>query len=448
MDFHQLDSHTLKSPSIQLLRSQNAAFIISFLYDNFRQDPMPSIEYITLRDRLAQYLDDLRDEYPDRFSSSLSADKYLRQWADADHNWLRIRSSLDDGDSVELTSHTQRVLGWIGDLEQRSFIATSSRFQLILDQVDQLLMRSTADVETRLQQLRDEKERIEKEIARIEATGTLETLSPAEIREKFSLTTEHATQLLQDFNSVEEKFQETARDVHRLQLQPDIRKGMVIQNVLEADRLLRESDIGQSFYAFWSYLQVPQNQNTLDDQLDQLFQVDALAEQKSGNALLRGLVGYLVRAGLKVEQSNQRLAEQLRRMLDEASLAESRRIRALTADIKHLVLENRHKMPTGNFWTLETVPDSQLVMEYTLWYPPENIHYDDLPDAFDEAEPTSLDDLVDYFFVDPRLLRTRINALLETHAEVLFTDLIAHYPLEKGLSEVIAYLEIADKDRR
>ncbi|MEO1290676.1 MAG: DUF3375 family protein, partial [Chloroflexota bacterium] len=129
MDFHQLDHHTLKSPSIQLLRSPNAALIISFLYDNFRQDPLPSIDYITLRDTLAQYLDDLRDQYRDRFR--LSADAYLRQWADADHNWLRIRSSTDKGDTVELTSYTQRVLGWIADLEQRSVIATGSRFQLI-----------------------------------------------------------------------------------------------------------------------------------------------------------------------------------------------------------------------------------------------------------------------------------------------------------------------------
>lgn len=383
MDFYQLDHHTLKSPSVQLLRSQNAALVISFLYENFRQDPLPTIDYTTLRDSLAQYLGDLREQHPKRFT--LSADAYLRQWADADHNWLRIRSSVDKDDMVELTSHTQRVLGWIADLEQRSFIVTSSRFQLILDQVDQLLTRSTEDVEIRLQQLREEKEHIEAEIAKIEATGTLETLSPSEIREQFYLTTDIASQLLQDFNAVEEKFQETARDVHRLQLQPDIRKGMVIQNVLEADSLLRESDIGQSFYAFWSYLQMPDNQHMLDQQLDTLFSIDALTEQKTGNTLLRGLVGYLVRAGLKVEQSNQRLAEQLRRMLDEASLAESRRIRDLTADIKHLVLEHRDKIPSDDFWRMETIPQAHLVMEHTLFYPQETIHYDALPDAFAET---------------------------------------------------------------
>lgn len=134
MDFYQLDQHTLKSPSVQLLRSQNAALVISFLYDNFRQDPLPSIDYIILRDSLSHYLDDLHDQFPDRFK--LSADEYLRQWTDKEHNWLRRRVSVDKGDTVELTSHTQRVLGWMADLEQRSFIATSSRFQLVLDQVD------------------------------------------------------------------------------------------------------------------------------------------------------------------------------------------------------------------------------------------------------------------------------------------------------------------------
>ncbi|MEO1290858.1 MAG: DUF3375 family protein, partial [Chloroflexota bacterium] len=317
-----------------------------------------------------------------------------------------------------------------------------------LDQLDQLLTRSTDDVEIRLQQLHQEKERIEAQIAQIEATGKLDTLSPPEIREQFYLTTEIATQLLQDFNAVEEKFQETAREVHRLQLQPDVRKGLVIQNVLETDRILRESDIGQSFYAFWSYLQLPNNQTSLDQQLDQLFNLDALTEQKGTNTLLRGLVGYLVRAGLKVEQSNQRLAEQLRRMLDEANLAESRRIRDLASDIKHLVLEHRDKIPSDKFWSMETLPDAQLVMEYTPFYPKEIIHYDAIPDAVMETETTDLEHLVDYFFVDQQQLKNRINKLLEIHTSVLLTELIEHYPIEKGLSEVVAYLEIASQDRR
>lgn len=80
MDFYQLEYHTLKSPSILAAKQLNAALVISFLYDNFRQDPLPSIDYIILRDSLAQYLDDLHDQFPDRFK--LSADEYLRQWTD------------------------------------------------------------------------------------------------------------------------------------------------------------------------------------------------------------------------------------------------------------------------------------------------------------------------------------------------------------------------------
>jgi hypothetical protein len=53
MDFYQLDQHSLKSPSIQLLRSPNAALIISFLYGNFREEHLPAVEYTALRDALA-----------------------------------------------------------------------------------------------------------------------------------------------------------------------------------------------------------------------------------------------------------------------------------------------------------------------------------------------------------------------------------------------------------
>lgn len=447
MDYYQLDQHSMKSPSIQLLRSKNAPLVISFLYQNFREEHIPSIGYTMLREALAQYLGDIREQNPDSYP--LSEDAYLRQWADSDHKWIRIRSSADGNDSVELTSYTQRALGWMEELEQRTFIATSSRFQLVLDQMGQLLTRSTADVETRLRQLQDEKAQIEAEIERIEQTGTLDTLTSSEVREQFYLTTEMASQLLQDFSAVEEAFQETAKEVHSLQLKPDIRKGTIVQNVLDADRMLRESDMGQSFYAFWSYLQLPNNQTQLDRQLDELFRVEAIAEIDMSNPLLRGLVGYLVRAGLKVEHSNQRLAEQLRRMLDEANLAESRRIRQIVADIKHLVIENRDKIPSNTpFMNFESVPATHLVMEHNLHYPEETVYYDTFPEEDDDTKPINLEDFGNYFYIDRKLLQENIDFMLEEHLTATLSQLLTQFPVQKGLSEIIAYLEIASKDRR
>ncbi|MGB1287003.1 MAG: DUF3375 family protein [Aggregatilineales bacterium] len=445
MNHYQLEQHDLRSPGIQLLRSQNAPLILSFLYQQFHAERYLTRSYTQLRDALTHTLDDLNDNQP-RYP--LSAEQYLRQWADPDHDWIRIFSDVDGEYHVEPTSHTQLALGWMASLQLQAPLSTQSRFQLILDNVDAMIVGSTTDVDTRLAQLEAERDRITAEIDAIHESGRVQPRSDHDLRGQFELTEENARQLLQDFSAVQEEFTKTARIVQRAQIQPGLRKGAVLNDVLAAETALRESDVGKSFYAFWHYLQLPGNQERLRNQLVQLYQIEALSAAATPDTVLRGLVNHLLSAGLRVDQSNRQLSEQLRRLLDEAYRTESRRIRELSNEIKQLIIQlDDDKLP-DDLLVLEKTLNINLLMERQLYSPPEHIKYDALPTDAIPDNPDGLDNAVSYFRVDARRLREYIDLALEEADSVTLTHLLESYPLEQGLSELIAYLDIAVNDPR
>ena len=444
LEYYQLEQYLLTSPAIHLMRSKNAALVISFLYDQFLQEPKPSIRLVELKDALVSYLDQLNSVEVDRFPRP--AEDYLKEWTST--HWLRIvRSDVPDDHVVELSIHTQRVLGWMEELQKRTFVGTESRFLQILDLLEQLAVHGTADKESRLDQLRADKMRIEAEIEKIERTGEVDQYDTRQIRERFHYISTLAGQLLRDFGAVEESFKEIAQQVQLSQLQIDVRKGVVIKQVLDADAALQDSDVGKSFYAFWEYLHLQGHQEKLDEQIEKVFKLEELNVEEKRNTILKGLLGHLIRAGLKVVESNQRLAEQLRRMLDEANMEESRRIRALANEIKALALRT-NLADDYPLMDVEGLPETYLPLEQTLYTPNETVHYAEIPseDGPIELDLDSLGAFFDYFYVDVSKLRDHIAAALEAHHEITLADLLNLYPVERGLSEIVAYLHIASQD--
>jgi hypothetical protein len=437
----------LQSPSIKLLNSPNAPLILSFLYQEFKQNLRPAVVESELLEKLDLYLEHLREQEPQFYPGK--PNDYLKQWCDEDHRWLRRYRGSGDVYVVELTPHSERALGWLQELQRRDIIGTESRFYQVISILNDLLNKSSEDVPTRLQLLEIEKERIEQEMERIRSTGEVESYNPTQIRERFQLALEGANQLIRDFSSVEESFREIARSVQEAQLQPDARKGMVVGSVLDAEEALRNSEVGRSFYTFWSYLQVPDKKDELNNLLDGVFDLPAIAALAGQTGFLRHITNHLITAGLKVDKSNHRLAEQLRRMLDEANLAESRRVRQLVSEIKHLYIQHLPNIEELFEVELERLPDAQLVMERELWQPPETTTFDGMLENNEpDIDEIDLSALLEQFHVDEDILIDRIELALEKQPTVTLNELVRHFPFEKGLSELVAYLAIASKHQR
>jgi Protein of unknown function (DUF3375) len=153
-------------------------------------------------------------------------------------------------------------------------------------------------------------------------------------------------------------------------------------------------------------------------------------------------------------QSNHRLAEKLRQMLDERNRMENRRVAELITDVQRLALQvaAADQVPTvRDFWLLEGDPGVNLVMARPLHpleesEPPTfSLDFSDLPDGTLDEE---LAELYEQFYVDEEVLAQRIARSLEHTPKVALTDLIQLYPVTQGLPEIVAYVAIASQSDR
>jgi hypothetical protein len=451
IDRDQLAWDLQHAPSIRLLKAENGALIIDFLHQQFKRGQRVSVPLPELVEQLEGYLEYLNEQSPARYPRSAQA--YISEWADEEHRFIRI-AVYGGGDMpvAELTAETERAIGWLEDMHTQSFVGTESRFLLIVQLLREIVQKSTEDPAERLAQLEQQRAELDAQIEQIRRHGRVENVyTPTQVRERFFEASQLARQLLRDFRLVEDKFREIARAIQEAQLQPGMRKGNLVEYVLDADAELKASDQGRSFYTFWEFLMSPSQGDELKQLLYGLDDLDDLSAALSDDQLLQRLPGYLVNAGEKIVYSNTRLAEQLRRLLDEQALAENRRVQELIQEIKQEVYTRGSELADRQvLLEVEGSPQAQLIMERELWSPTKVQSFSTQPVQVAEEDWREIDFTALYrqFTVDEMLLRRRIDSLLEQRPLVRLSDVLAVYPVEKGLAEVLTYCVLAARDPR
>jgi Protein of unknown function (DUF3375) len=449
MDTDQLAWDLQNEPSIKLLKAENGAFILSFLHQQFKYAQRVSIPLPEFLEQLEGYLTHLNEHEPGRYPRS--AQGYITEWANEEHRYIRIAlHSNSDIPDIELTSDAERTLGWLEDMHAQSFVGTESRFLMIIQLLREIVQKSTIDPGERLAQLREQRAALDEQIAVIEQSGRVENrYNPTQLRERFLEASALARQLLRDFRLVEDRFRALARSIQEAQMQPGMRKGTVVEYVLDTDAELKNSDQGRSFYTFWEFLISPSQSDEFQQLLDGLTTLAELRSSLREDHLIQRLPGYLVAAGEKVVLSNARLAEQLRRLLDEQMRAENRRVQELIQQIKQEIYPLALPGETP-FLELEGAPETLLVMEREMWEPARTQQFQapTLEQGKVDLQDIHLDRLYTQFTIDEALLTRRIETLLEQRPQVLLSEVLTQYPIEKGLAEVLTYCELAARDSR
>ncbi|SRR5579884_45194 len=451
MDEDRLAWDLQHAPSIKLLKADHAALIIGFLYTQFKYTQRVAVPLAELVEQLDGYLENLNEHDANRYARTAQA--YLTEWADQQHQFIRIAVYSDsDVPVVELTADTERAIGWLEDMQMRHFVGTESRFLLIVQMLRDIVQNSIDDPEERLKQLEQQRAELDRQINQLYETAQVDTLyTPVQLRERFFEASSMARQLLRDFRLVEERFRNIARDLQKAQLLPGARKGALVEYVLDADAQLKDSDQGRSFYSFWEFLISPSQSDELKNLLAQVAALPDLRSALGEDYLLTRLPGYLVAAGEKVVHSNARLAEQLRRLLDEQTQAENRRVQELIQEIKHAAYSMNLGIPDNvAFLELESAPEIQLVMERNFWELPKTLTFDNQPDSISEEDLDDLDlaSLYDQFSIDEEELERHIETLLESYPQIRLSEVLEHYPVKKGLAEILAYCVLAARDPR
>ncbi|MGV0023381.1 DUF3375 domain-containing protein [Phormidesmis priestleyi] len=449
MEYEQIKRELDTSVALKLLRSQNAALILSFLYKQFKATQRVSIAQIELETKLGDHLDFLQEIYPEPYPRSPK--EYLSDWC---ANQLLSKTFDNSDDPVfTLTPATEKAITWLEELQKRDeFVGTESRFLQIFDLLKEIQDRSTTDVETRIAQLERDRDRLQQEIDQIRQTGVVDRYNPTQLQERFLLANQVTRQLIADFRDIEQNFRNLTRKVQEAQLEKDSRKGTVISRVLDADQELKESDQGRSFYAFWNFLTSANKRQELKSLIQTVYQLEELQPLTQENRLLRRVERSLLDAGEYIVQSNHRLTEKLRQMLDERNLQENRRVAELIADVQRLASQVAKDAPTEpHFWILEGEPNVHLVMARPLHpleeseVPTFSLNLTDLPNLTLDEE---IAELYQQFYVDEDVLAQRIAHTLEYSSSVSLTDLIQLYPVTQGLPEIVAYLAIATHSDR
>ncbi|MGE5410112.1 MAG: DUF3375 domain-containing protein, partial [Clostridiales bacterium] len=442
IDFEEISYLEQTSPTIKLFKSDNFPLIASFLYVVFKDGKKSEIPDGEMETYLSDYIYGIKQsDENSRLSDNPKA--YLERWT----NDGFLRKYYPGGSDIpfyQLTPSSEKALQWIMDLEKKEFIGTESRLLKIFELLKEIVYKSTEDPQKRLEELQRRKDEIDSEIQKVKS-GEFQTLDDTQIKERYYELNDTARKLLSDFREIEFNFRALDRQVREKQLHQGLAKGKLLEDIFGFHDLLWNTDQGKSFKAFWEFLMSPEKQEELEELSEVVMKIPVIEAVKSEDILERLKVD-LVEAGDKVNKTTHGLIEQLRKYLDSRVRLENRRIIEIIKDIKKTAVDLKDNPPLRKeFFSIEYRPEIEMIMERPEFVPPRNpLISDSLPDEGSAELDLELLYTQHYINLDEILNNIKSTLLLED--QVSLKRIIDLYPVEKGLSEVMAYLEIAHKE--
>ena len=153
-------------------------------------------------------------------------------------------------------------------------------------------------------------------------------------------------------------------------------------------------------------------------------------------------------AGEYTQRTVAQLSQQLRRFLDDQAWLENRRIMDLLHSIEGKTLKMREALfspATQTFMVIEGFSaDIELPMERPLYSIPIKPKISDIQlQAGDETLDSSV--LYEQIVVDKARIAQHIRQSLQERSQISLQELSSQYPLQQGLAELLAYLELGDE---
>lgn len=450
MRLESLVTYFETSPSVRLLRSPNAPYIIDFLHRQFKEPGRLTIPMSELVVGLREYQDELHCLYPNFLCDK--PEQYVSAWCAGDNRWLhRLLEASRNEPVYQLTPHTEDVLLFLDGVLQKDlgFVGTESRLRLVITTLDDLVAGASDDPDVHLRYLRDERARIDGEIARIERDGVAIRYEPAAIRERFATAVMLLKQLLADFRAVEDRFREITKDVQRRQIHGLDTRGSILEHALDSEDLLKSEDQGVSFYEFVRFILSPDRQDKLHGIIGELGRLEAIVHQTDGLATVRRMVPLLLGEAEKVMRTNQRLSATLRRLLDSRSAADRQRLAQLLTEIRSLAAARAESPPDESTGVeIDTGISLGLPLSRSFWSPPTTFAPIDLTEhaVDDDKRIEAFRVLAGMHRLDWRSMRRNIASVVGKHGSATIGQIIESHPPRVGVVELLAYLQVARDD--
>ena len=452
MIYQELEDKLKNSPSLKLLRAKRSSFILSFLHQEFKEKNEISIIGDRLIDELAAFSDKflVTDEEEDTLiknspDSISKAKRLLDIWTE--ENWLR--NYVDDSSKkifYVLTKHTEKVFQILEVLKDNDLVGAESKFQDIFIKLEDIVSNSISDPQSRITDLERQKRQIEKEIERINSQGVVKHYEDYQIKTRLEDVYRLTNELVGDFKEVEDNFREITKNIYEKQAQNSFTKGNLLGYAFDSVDKLKESDQGKSFFSFWHFLLNDNEQSNLKNLVEKSITILEKREINANEKFLRRIKSLLHSAGQKVLESNDRLGEKLTKVIAEKNNSDNKKSRDTIRDIRILALKlSETQLPDDCGIVLEFEPELGLPIERPLAKESTKNVYDIEP--LSAMTPQDLDRLTLLYnprLIDRKILANNVREVLKTKDRVSLSEIITKYPLEKGLSELIAYITLSE----
>jgi hypothetical protein len=302
---------------------------------------------------------------------------------------------------------------------------------------------SESDPAKRIAELQKRRDEIDLEIARVSA-GEVPLLDDTALKDRFQQFMQLARELLADFREVEHNFRQLDRRVRERIALWEGSKGELLEDIMGERDAIADSDQGRSFRAFWEFLMSSRRQEELTDLLERVLALPVVVELKPDARTRRVHYDWL-EAGEHTQRTVAQLSQQLRRFLDDQAWLENRRIMDILRGIEASALALRQSPPAGDMMTIaEASADIDMAMERPLYPPPIKPLIADLAlhAGGEDVDPSAL---YGQIVVDRARLSRHIRQALQARSQVTLRELVTDQPLQHGLAELVAYLQLGSE---
>ncbi len=454
-DYSTLEALRRQHPAWRLLAAEHAPLLASFLHRVFIAPNVRVMAQTELAEALNDTLYGIHEQTPDKATPKFPkpALEYLNDWADNNKGWLRkFYPPGVDEPHFDVTPATERALAWLNNLSERTFVGTESRLLTLFELLKQMSQGSDTNPETRLAELRRSREEIDAEIAMVQS-GNMPLLDDTAVKDRFQQFDRLAKELLGDFREVEQNFRMLDRRVRERIAMWDggdlpneegraKGRGALLQDIMGERDAISDSDQGKSFRAFWDFLMSQSRQEELTVLLERVLALPPVAALSPDKRLRRVHYDW-VQAGEHAQRTVALLSQQLRRFLDDQAWLENRRIMDLLHGIEAKALGLRDAAPPGILHSIDSLNLSiDLPMERPLYSAPvKTVLSNVLLEVGDAAVDAGV--LFSQERVDKAALDSHIRQSLQTRPQVSLVELLQSRPLQQGLGELVAYLQLA-----
>ncbi|WP_305806526.1 DUF3375 domain-containing protein [Stenotrophomonas sp. YIM B06876] len=438
--------HLREQPLWKLLAADHAPEVIgllqSLLLEGERRLPAA-----VLHERLQQQLDDLNagqllHELP------RPAQAYVAHWLA--QGWLERR--LPEGaqqEEYELSTQATQAIRFIAGLEHASSAATESRLALVIQQLSQLAALTESNPDARLAALRDERDRIDAEIARVSA-GKTAAIDGKRALERTRQVIALADELTEDFRRVRDDFERLNREFRERIIDDEGERGEVLERLFAGVDVIGDSEAGRSFQAFWTLLNDAEQSAQLDAALETvLARGFARKLERSERGFLRGFTATMLERGGQVHDVLQHFARSLRGFVQSRGYLEQRRLNRLLKQAQGEALQLRELVPAQRAIGHELALSTSRLRSLSQWrlHDPRSQRVDGQV-LRNEAAAISLDSVGELMLqseIDLRSLRADLHELLDEYPQLSIAQALRLRPAAQGLGSVIGFLSLGTR---